>query len=128
MKKPRTQLLCLFFPAALLFQGCVPVMVSTAISASEQEDAGYTEYLFDAQAQNKALQQAGSPPRPIATEDSWLKNVYLPRLDYALYYSKCLTDNPTATPLGFEVWMETEYPKILAQRAKKPEGPGHAGH
>lgn len=112
---------CLLLPATVLLQGCVPVvtgMVTYHEAVSTQEHAAYADYLIDAQAKNKALEQTGQTPRPIMPEVNWTTDVYEPRLEYADYYTETIDKNALSVRvLTYEEWKETEYPKILAQRA-----------
>ena len=116
-------LFCFSVAAAFFLSACVPVLTSVIAydaAVSSQEHAAYTDYLLKMQAKNKTLQQTSEQPEPIITKAKWVSDVYRPKLEYAEYYVKHTGTNSSATAsLSFEVWKETEYPKILAERARK---------
>lgn len=115
----------------LMIQGCVPVATSAIAyqsAISSQEHAAYTDYLFAAEAQNKSKQQEGQPIQPILNKEVWLKEVYRPRLAYAKYYVVQTREGASVSSIkSFEVWRESEYPKILAQDEKFRQSLQRAG-
>jgi len=88
---------------------------------SGPKDAAYSIYLFDALAKNKTWEQAGNSPQPILAKTEWIESVYEPQLEYGSHYDHYLRNPLTAAPSPYDVWKQTEYPKILAQRAKLRE-------
>src|SRR5258708_31524049 len=95
------------------------VAKDTAIQS--QEHATYTDYFFEAEAKNKALQQAGQPPRPIVTKKAWLEDFYRPRLAYANYYVDYTKEkSPAGQLLPYEAWYEVYKKQMEADRNKRP--------
>src|SRR6266496_5552907 len=79
-----------------LAQGCIPVAssvlaYSSAISA--QQHAAYADYIFAVEAHNKTLRQEGQPTEPTLSKESWLQDIYKPKLAYAEYYVNQASSN-----------------------------------
>jgi hypothetical protein len=122
MKRTHAILLCLLMPACLL-QGCeafVAGAVANATAIQSQEHAAYTDYLFETETRNKALQQAGQAPQTIKPKNTWLEEVYRPRLAYANYYVDYNKEKtPTSPLLTYEVWKEDVYKGQLEDQKKR---------
>src|SRR5665213_4254868 len=122
----RIVLFCVLCPAISILQGCVPPLPSTGtvsfFSETEiLEHAAYTDYIFAIQAKNKSLQEAGKPLDLIIPEREWEENVFIPRFEYARYYTR---QTAAKRPVNsFEVWKETDYPEQL-RHSQTGSGPG----
>jgi hypothetical protein len=124
MNKRRAILLFLLIPAACLLQGCeafIAGYVANDTAIQSQEHAAYTDYFFEAEAKNEALQQAGQPPQPILTKKAWLEDFYRPRLAYANYYVDYTKEKSSAAALmPYEDWKEVYKKQLEADRNTRP--------
>jgi hypothetical protein len=81
----------------------------------------YTDYFFEEEVKNKALQQAGQPPQPILTKKAWLEDFYRPRLAYANYYVDYTKEkSPSGQLIPYEAWKEVYKKQLEADRNTRP--------
>ena len=55
----------------LLFTGCLPILIHSAVESSAMEKQAYSAYLDTLRQTNTQRELAGLPPEPILSRDAW---------------------------------------------------------